>query len=179
VVVIHDGTGDIRSLEERCATVMKDLAVCGYLPASARASDPSYSVASAAEWTRRYTAWVQNPVIEDMSRHRSLFDLRPFHGARAVWQSVRDRVDAAVERDIIRVLAHDCLASLPPLTFYQDAVVEQSGEQIAVFRLEHNVLGPLVDLGRVLGMAGRDVMGTSTAERFAMARRLLPAHEAI
>jgi len=179
VVVIHDGTGDIRTLEERFATVMKDLAVCGYLPASTRASDPSYSIASAAEWTRRYTAWVQNPVIEDMSRHRSLFDLRPFHGARAVWQSVRDRVAAAVDRDIIRVLAHDCLASLPPLTFYQDAVVEQSGEQIAVFRLEHNVLGPLVDLGRVLGMAGRDVMGTSTAERFAMARRLLPAHEAI
>jgi hypothetical protein len=28
-------------------------------------------------------------------------------------------------------------------------------------------------------MAARDVMGTSTLDRFAMARRMLPAHEAI
>jgi len=179
VVVIHAGIGDVRALEERRATVMKGLAECNYLPAATHTSDPSLRVASAAEWTRRYTAWVQNPVIEDMARHRSLFDLRPLHGESALWQSIRDGVASAVDRDIVRVLAHDCLASLPPLTFYQDAVIEQSGEQTAVFRLEHSVLGPLVDLGRVLGMAGRDVMGTSTIERFAIARRLLPEQDAI
>jgi signal-transduction protein with cAMP-binding, CBS, and nucleotidyltransferase domain len=114
-----------------------------------------------------------------MARNRALFDLRPFHGVRSLWNQVRDDVAKAVDRDIVRVLAHDCLASLPPLTFYQDAVIEQSGEQTTVFRLEHSALRPLVDLGRVLGMAAREVMGTSTLDRFAMARRLLPAHEAI
>ncbi len=77
------------------------------------------------------------------------------------------------------MLAHDCLANLPPLTFYQDGVIEQGGEQSGMFRLEHSALAPLVDLGRVFGMAARDVMGTSTLDRFAIARRLLPAHEAI
>jgi len=48
-----------------------------------------------------------------------------------------------------------------------------------VFRLERSALRPLVDLGRVFGMAARRVMGTSTRERFALARTLLPAHEAI
>ena len=48
-----------------------------------------------------------------------------------------------------------------------------------MFRLEHSALAPLVDLGRVFGMAARQVMGTSTLERFVMARRLLPQHEAI
>jgi signal-transduction protein with cAMP-binding, CBS, and nucleotidyltransferase domain len=92
---------------------------------------------------------------------------------------IRTAVNAAVDRDIVQILAHDCLADLPPLTFYEDAVVEQSGEMTSVFRLERNVLQPLVDLGRVFGMAAREAIGTSTLDRFAAARRLLPTHEAI
>jgi signal-transduction protein with cAMP-binding, CBS, and nucleotidyltransferase domain len=40
-------------------------------------------------------------------------------------------------------------------------------------------VGPLVDLGRVFAMAAREVLGTSTLERLALARRLLPDREAI
>ena len=119
-------------------------------------------------------------MIEDMARNRALFDLRPIHGARSLWQQVRDTVAAAVDRDIVRVLAHDCLASLPPLTFYQDAV--DRAERRADDRLParaQRARGRSSISGRVLGMAGREVMGTSTLDRFAMARRLLPAHEAI
>jgi CBS domain-containing protein len=179
LVLIHSDAGDARLLETQYAMVMDGLAECDYLPGIAAPGDPALHVATVAEWSRRYKAWIQNPVIEGMAHNRALFDLRPFHGVRSLWQHVRDNAAEAVDRDIVRLLAHDCLASLPPLTFYRDAVVEQSGEQTTVFRLEHSALRPLVDLGRVLGMAGREVMGTSTLDRFAMARRLLPAHEAI
>jgi CBS domain-containing protein len=179
VILIHADGEDRSHLENHYAKVIAGLTECDYFLPSAARVDPSYRVASAGEWSRRYEAWIQNPVIEGMARNRALFDLRPFHGVRSLWNQVRDNVAKAVDRDIVRVLAHDCLASLPPLTFYQDAVIEQSGEQTTVFRLEHSALRPLVDLGRVLGMAGREVMGTSTLDRLAMARRLLPAHEAI
>jgi signal-transduction protein with cAMP-binding, CBS, and nucleotidyltransferase domain len=43
-----------------------------------------------------------------------------------------------------------------------------------VFRLEYSALTPLVDVGRVFGMASGGIMGTSTLERFGMARTLLP-----
>ena len=85
----------------------------------------------------------------------------------------------SVDRDILQLLAHDCLADLPPLSFYEDAVVEHTGEVTSLFRLQRNVLQPLVDLGRVFGMAAFNVMGTGTLERFAAARRLLPGHERI
>ena len=91
---------------------------------------------------------------------------RRAHRGRARWTAT-----------FLHVLANDCLASLPPLTFFQDAVVEKSGEQTTVFRLEHSALRPLVDVGRVFGMAARKVLGTSTLERFALARTLLPEHE--
>jgi CBS domain-containing protein len=88
-------------------------------------------------------------------------------------------LSGAVDRTFLRVIANDCLASLPPLTFFQDAVVDESGEQSGVFRLEHSALQPLVDVARVFGMAAGRVLGGSTRERLAMARGLLPAHEAI
>lgn len=179
VALVHEAGVDHRRLENVYEKVTEGLLECDYLPNEPTALDPTYQVASAAEWSRRYQAWIQNPVIEGMSRNRYFFDLRPFHGARHLWEQIRDTVARAVDRSIVRVLAHDCLAALPPLTFYQDAVIEQGGEQTTVFRLEHSALRPLVDLGRVLGMAGREVMGTSTLDRFAMARRLWPEHEAI
>jgi len=45
--------------------------------------------------------------------------------------------------------------------------------------LEQNALRPLVDVGRVFGLAARKALGTSTRERFASARTLLPDHELI
>jgi signal-transduction protein with cAMP-binding, CBS, and nucleotidyltransferase domain len=48
-----------------------------------------------------------------------------------------------------------------------------------VFRLEQSALRPLVDVGRVFGMAAGKVFGTSTFERFEMACKLLPQHTSI
>jgi signal-transduction protein with cAMP-binding, CBS, and nucleotidyltransferase domain len=110
---------------------------------------------------------------------RPLFDLRPVHGRESLWHDLERAMIGAVDREFLHVLANDCLASLPPLTFFQDAVVEKTGEQATVFRLEESALRPLVDVGRVFGMAARKVLGTSTAERFALARTLLPEHESI
>jgi CBS domain-containing protein len=179
VVLIYEDGGNRGDLQLQYTRVFEALAECDYFPRIEGPAEPSFHVASAAEWRRRYEAWIRDPVVAGMARNRSLFDLRPFNGVQALWHQLRETVAAALNRDIIRVLAHDCLATLPPLTFYQGAVIEQSGEQTTIFRLEHSALRPLVDLGRVLGMAARDVMGTSTLDRFALARRVLPAHEAI
>jgi CBS domain-containing protein len=77
------------------------------------------------------------------------------------------------------VVANECLTSLPPLTFFQDAVVDSGGEHVSTFRLEHSALRPLVDVGRVFAMATGTVLGHSTLERFATARTRLPEHEQI
>ena len=154
------------------------LTECGYLPGADAAEAPDFSVASADEWVRRYIGWIRNPVLEGMQRRRELFDLRPLWSDSG-WARVVTAARDVIDRDFLRILAHDCLADLPPISFYEEEVVEHSGEYTSVFRLQRNVLQPLVDLGRVFGMAARAVMGTSTLDRFATARRLLPAHERI
>jgi CBS domain-containing protein len=155
------------------------LAECGYLPRPSAPFDRSFYAASVDEWKTRYVGWVRDPILQQSYRARALFDLRPVDDRHPLWQDLELTLSGAVDRGFVRVIANDCLASLPPLTFFQDAVVDESGEQSGVFRLEHSVLQPLVDVARVFGIAAGRVLGGSTRERLATARGLLPAHEAI
>jgi CBS domain-containing protein len=88
-------------------------------------------------------------------------------------------VAANAGRDFVRILANDCLASSPPLTFFRDVIVDEAGEESPVFRLEHSALLPLVDVGRVFGLAAKRALGTSTLERFALASSALPEYRLV
>jgi CBS domain-containing protein len=177
VIVEHDAALDVaRDTFER---VREWFVGCGYVPETESAVDPAFQVASVDEWQTRYRGWIQDPVRKQMYLARSLFDLRAIHGDTSLWAALQETVGATVDRDFVHVLANDCLASLPPLTFYQDAVIDSAGERHATFQLAHSALQPLVDVGRVFGTAAGQVLGRSTLERFAVARTLLPEHEAI
>ena len=152
---------------------------CDYLPRAGVPFEPAFYAASRIEWRARYEAWIRDPVVAQAYRARPLFDLRPVHGPHELWQSLEASAAGAIDRNFVAVLANDCLASLPPLTFFQNAVVDDSGEESPVFRLEHSALRPLVDVGRVFAFAARRVFGTSTLERFEMAGSLLPEHQSI
>ncbi len=141
--------------------------------------EPAFYAASVGEWQDRYRDWIRDPIRQQTYRARSLLDLRPVFGRESLWNDVDVAVVDAVDRDFVQVLANDCMANLPPLTFFEDAVVDSVGEQQATFRLEQNALRPLVDVGRVFGLAAKTAMGRSTLERFTTARRLLPEHEAV
>jgi len=176
---MQEGGGPGPSIAASYERLVDAFAECGYLPGPDTGHEPSFYLARVEEWRRRFVGWMRNPVLEGMQRSRALFDLRPVSGTLELTAVIQRDVQDAVDRDILQILAHDCLADLPPLSFYEDAVVEHSGEVTSVFRLQQNVLQPLVDLGRVFGMAAGTVMGISTFERFAAARRLLPEHERI
>jgi CBS domain-containing protein len=175
----------LESERERAASqpvyerVADALIECDYMSRTDMTFAREFFVASASEWQARNQGWLQDPVRTQMYLARPLFDLRPIHGRVSLWHDLERAVSGAVDREFLHVLANDCLASLPPLTFFQDAVVDKTGEHDTVFRLEESALRPLVDVGRVFGMAARKVLGTSTAERFGLARTLLPEHESI
>jgi CBS domain-containing protein len=183
LVLVAEDERTLPQLLQTYEHVSGGLAECDYLSrvdaSFDRAVPGSARVASTAEWQARYHNWLRDPVRAEMHLARPLFDLRAVHGPEALWRDVETTVAGAIDRDLVQVLANDCLASLPPLTFFEDAVVDESGEHTAVFRLEHSALQPLVDVGRVFGMAARTVLGTSTRQRLAGARTLLPEHESV
>jgi CBS domain-containing protein len=177
LVLLEDGE-DEAAATTAYQRLLGALAECDYLPRDLE-FDTGFYVARVDVWMGRYSGWVRDPVMHEMARARTLFDLRPVLGRRSLWHQVESSVAGHVDRDFLHVLANDCLASLPPLTFFQDAVVDNDGEHLSTFRLEHSALRPLVDVGRVFAMAAGKVLGRSTLERFATARALLPEHEKI
>jgi CBS domain-containing protein len=179
LVLIVDDDSERPALQQWFEHVSGALTACDYLARVDMTYDQAFLVASKGEWRSRYEQWLRDPVRAQLYLARPLFDLRPVHGRDSLWHDVEAAVAGAVDRVLLRVLANDCLASMPPLTFFEDAVVDDSGDHTAIFRLEHSALRPLVDVGRVFGLAARQVLGTSTEERFARARTLLPEHASI
>ena len=159
--------------------VLETLLECGYLPRLDLPFEADFCAASAREWKARFRDWIGDPVRQQTYRVRSLFDVRAVYGSETFWHEVRAVIAESVDREFVHVLANDCLASLPPLTFFQNAVVDAFGEQTLTFRLEHSALRPLVDVGRVFALAARDAPGRSTLERLAIARGMLPEQDAI
>lgn len=157
------------------------LAGCDYL-APATPFDAAFCCAGIAEWEDRFRGWVEDPVMTEVYHARPLFDLRPVplsgqdQEQRPLWRQLESFVGNLIraEPGFLPLLAHDCLGNLPPLTFFRDLVIGESGEESNMFHLEQSALRPLVDVGRVFGLAAGHMLGCSTFERLSLAKRMLP-----
>ena len=178
VAVLDDGIAD-ETGRSRFPVVLDALVDCGYLPRLDLPYELPFYAAGVREWQERYRAWIGDPVLQQTFRTRTLFDVRAIAGRTDLWEDVRATIAGTVDRDFVQILANECFATLPPLTFFRDAVVDSFGEHTTTFRLEHSAVRPLVDVGRVFALAAGEVAGRSTLERFDAARHLLPAHDAV
>jgi len=178
VVLLVDG--DPGALIPWYNAVQSALNQCGYLPpTSSAAPGVNQLCASIEEWESRFTGWLQSPVQNDVYLARPMFDLLPVCGGKSLYERLATVVAGGVTKSFLYILANDCLSNLPPLTFFRDAVVSGSGEQSEVFDLEHTALDPLVDVGRVFGIAAGRALGASTLDRFKLAKTFLPEQESI
>jgi CBS domain-containing protein len=177
VMIARDGQERSRWLDAFHA-VHDKLNQCGYLPNSG-SPDPALHAATVVEWKERYAGWLSDPILREVYQARPFFDLRAIAGQEELWRQLQAGVEPVISNEFLHVVANDCLATLPPLTFFQNAVVDETGEETTLFRLEETALRPLVDVGRVFGMAARRVFGTSTLERFSMARERMPQHASV
>ena len=174
--------GDRASWASLYRRVFESFTACGYLPrAGLSDTEVDFRVAGVDEWKARFAGWVRDPLGARVYEGRPLFDLRPVAGRFDLVAEMEAvvRAEVAGHPEFLKLLAHDSLANLPPLAFFRDAVVEESGEQQDVFHLERSALRPLVDVGRVFGMAAGRFFASSTIERLAAARVLWPAEEAV
>jgi CBS domain-containing protein len=152
---------------------------CGYLAGEEQPFEPSFYVADVGEWTERFRGWITDPILKKFYQARPLFDLRPFAGDESLFHAIQASAVSSLNREFLHVIANDCLSTIPPLTFFKNAVVDEVGEETAVFRLEEDALRPVVDVGRVFGLAAGSVFRTSTTERFRLASALLPDNASI
>jgi CBS domain-containing protein len=172
---------DVRRGREALRRMRTDLAECDFLPHAATELDEVMLCATPETWLARFTQWVRDPILSKAYTARPLFDLRAVLGDIGAWSQLKESVGVVIasEPSFEKVLVNDCWSALPPLTFFQDQVVEESGERSEVFALEQRALGPVVEVGRVFGIVHQGVFGSSTLERLELARSRTPEHAGI
>ena len=179
LLIIAAEDSSTTELRAQYGQIRQGLADCGYAASSDTPFDAAFHVAGLGEWQSRYSSWLREPVRTTMYHARPLFDLRAIYGDSALWSSVEACVADNIDAAFLLVLANDCMANMPPLTFFQDAVLDTAGEQTTVFKLEESALRPLADVGRVFGLATGHVVGTSTVERLRHAATRHQEHERV
>lgn len=175
-------TGDEFELTRRFHDLSAALLDCGYsLPRGNPHHDPVWPCAPLAAWKERYSAWVRDPVGARAYLYRSFLDLAPLKGCSDVVANLKAHLleEVSRERGFLWVLANDSLSQLPPLTFYHDLVVDESGNQNEVLRLKKNALNPLVDAARVLGLEAGSPALTGTIARLRHAAGRYPEQRQI
>jgi hypothetical protein len=109
-------------------------------------------------------AAIREPILEDLYGRRALFD-RIF--------------DIEAPPNVIGILANDSLTHLPPLTFYDGAVLDLDGGRRAHLDLKSSALNPLADAARVFALAHGRLDPPAVLDRLASAAGDYPEHEAV
>jgi len=179
MTIICSDEADVPNALNALDRLRSGLLECGYLPVEGSSNISPCAAVSA--WDERFTKWVRDPIGTQMHRALPLFDLRAAWGNAELVQQVAGVVRDAIGNDPLfgKLVAVDCLSSLPPLTFFQDAVLDESGESSGVFELESRALGPIVEVGRAFGIANGAVLSSSTLDRLDTARLRNPTGDAI
>ena len=139
------------------------------------------SIKTMSEWTRLYSGFIEDPVMQGAFIQRELFDLSHVAGSDALTCELRRYIGDALGPDniFVPVLANDTMSSLPPLTLYGDTVIELDGDRRDGLDLRGNVIRPLIDVGRVLALLQGDLITVNTEERLRSGVAIAPQNSEV
>jgi len=171
--LVFEDTGNERDagwFEELAARVTEGHAACGLAPARdpAPMRAPAQSVAA---WQGVYKGLLEDPVFERIHHWRRLFDFRAAAGDAGLAEELRSNLRSLLRDSTaaVALLGNDCLQDFPPLTLFQNLVVEMDGSSRPAVDLARTALEPLADVGRVFALASGDGADVGTIHRLMQA----------
>ena len=149
-----------------------------YCPADMMASNPAWCL-SLSEWKQQFSNWIHKPEPKAVMFSTIFFDFRPIYGDRDLSQFLTEHVfEALNDREIFLVyLGKNALQNPPPLTFFRNFVVENSGAHKDEFDIKARAMMPLADAARLLTLHARVGMVNNTFRRFERLAELEPKNQ--
>ncbi|MEQ8705338.1 MAG: DUF294 nucleotidyltransferase-like domain-containing protein [Phaeodactylibacter sp.] len=149
-----------------------------YCPADMMASNPSWCL-SLSEWKQQFSRWIHQPEPKAVMFCTIFFDFRPIHGDRALSTALTEHIfDALDDQGIFLVyLGKNALQNPPPLTFFRNFVVENSGAHKDEFDIKARAMMPLADAARLLVLHAREGQINNTFRRFERLAELEPKNQ--
>jgi CBS domain-containing protein len=128
-----------------------------------------------------YSGLIRDPIGNAIYTARDFFDFHVVYGDPASGSELKKIILAELKLNeaFIPVLANDTLANLPPLTFFQGAVIESDGARKQTLDIEKTALNPIVDAARVFALAAGEVSIPNTLRRLESAARAMPLRASV
>ncbi|SFR80439.1 CBS domain-containing protein [Marinobacter daqiaonensis] len=106
-------------------------------------------------WKDYFTDWIENPKAEALLNSNIFFDLDGVHGKTDFAEQLKTLIatKARSSQRFLALLARNALNRTPPLGFFRQFVMEESGQQAKTFNLKRRGTAPVSDLIRVHALA--------------------------
>lgn len=149
-----------------------------YCPGDMMASNPSWCL-SLREWKKQFSEWIFEPSPQAVRFCTIFFDYRPIYGDTGLAEQLTTHIFDSIQDQTVFLafLGKDALQNPPPLTFFRNFVVENSGEHKDEFDIKSRAMMPLADAARVLILNARVGKINNTFRRFEKLAELEPHNQ--
>ncbi|UOB17116.1 DUF294 nucleotidyltransferase-like domain-containing protein [Abyssalbus ytuae] len=122
-----------------------------YCPANMMASNPKWCL-SVNEWKKQFNNWIVKPDEKKIMLSTIFFDYDIVYGNKKLIDEMSDSIFTSIGTYTIflNFLGLNALKNPPPLGFFRQFLVEETGEHKDQFDIKARALMPLVDAARLL-----------------------------
>ncbi len=149
-----------------------------YCPAEMMASNPKWCL-SVSEWKQQFNNWITHPNPDKIMLCTIFFDYNLLFGNHKLVDDMSESIFESINKYeiFLNFLALNSLKNPPPLSFFRQFLVEDSGEHEDQFDIKARALMPLVDAARLL-ILSHNIKGLSnTIFRFEKLADLEPQNK--
>lgn len=117
-------------------------------------------------WKAYFDEWIMSPKPPDIYLSMIFFDFRSVVGRGRMARDIRRRLQMRSRRYplFLKYFARYCLINVPPLSFYDDYLVEKDGAHTDLLDINARALSPFVDFARIMALS-HGIGETNTLER--------------
>ncbi len=136
--------------------VVDGLEACGYerCPGDMMASNPQWRVRRQT-WGTYFATWMNAPEPEALLNAQTFFDMRPVHGDFRLFETLQAAVVARAPQAtrFLSYLAKQAQRFEPPLGFFRDFVLADSGEHANTLDIKAGGIAPIVQMARLFALS--------------------------
>ncbi|MBO3117564.1 CBS domain-containing protein [Winogradskyella sp. DF17] len=149
--------------------INQGLAIVGFelCPAEMMGNNPKWCL-SINQWKQQFHRWIATPDQDNLMLCTIFFDYEYVYGHKALVEELSDGIFKSINKhDIfLTYLGRNALQNPPPLSFFRQFLVEESGEHKDHFDIKARAMMPLVDAARLLILSHNIKSINNTIERF-------------
>jgi CBS domain-containing protein len=131
------------------------------------------------EWQQTFENWILRPDPNNLMLCTIFFDFQIVYGDNSLVNTLSQSIFNSISKNdvFLNYLGRNALQNPPPLSFFRQFLVEESGLHKDQFDIKARAMMPIVDAARLLILSHNQKEVNNTLERYLLLARLEPQNE--